>query len=281
MSPTVALKLLGHFEDTSMTMRGMAGRGVADDDRSRSSRRLRVWRRRGFVARVALLGALFGIASVGVALFAGATPLWAQEPAAAAAGQPPSVTGPAAPSGLAVVAAIEQALTGAIASAENSVVAIARVKRGERDDATFDHPFDPFGRPRFNITPKPEDADFIPNNFGAGVVIDRDGLILTNYHVLADEGHDIDDSDVFYVTTPARRTYKARKKAADPRSDLAVLAIDAHDLAPIKFGDGGALKKGQIVIALGNPYAIARDGQVSASWGIISNLSRKGPPAQR
>ena len=66
---------------------------------------------------------------------------------------------------------------------------------------------------------------------------------------------------------------------ADPRSDLAVLEIEATDLTPIKFGDATKLKKGQIVIALGNPYAIARDGQVSASWGIVSNLTRKDGPS--
>ena len=47
---------------------------------------------------------------------------------------------------------------------------------------------------------------------------------------------------------------------------------------PIKFGDATKLKKGQIVIALGNPYAIARDGQASASWGIVANLTRKDGP---
>jgi serine protease Do len=47
------------------------------------------------------------------------------------------------------------------------------------------------------------------------------------------------------------------------------------------LGSGDSLRKGQIVVALGNPYAIARDGQVSASWGIVSNLSRKAPaPAE-
>ena len=51
-----------------------------------------------------------------------------------------------------------------------------------------------------------------------------------------------------------------------------------EDLTPIKFGDAANLKKGQIVVTLGNPYAIARDGQVSASWGIIANLRRKAPP---
>ena len=49
------------------------------------------------------------------------------------------------------------------------------------------------------------------------------------------------------------------------------------NLQPITFGDAATLKKGQIVIALGNPYAIARDGQPSASWGIISNLQRQAP----
>ena len=66
-------------------------------------------------------------------------------------------------------------------------------------------------------------------------------------------------------------------KAADPRSDLAVLAIDASDLTPITLGDGDSLKKGQFVLTLGNPYAIARDGQPSAGWGIVANLGRKSP----
>ena len=54
-----------------------------------------------------------------------------------------------------------------------------------------------------------------------------------------------------------------------------MLSIDGRDLPAIKFGDASNLKKGQIVIALGNPYAIARDGQASASWGIIANFERK------
>ena len=58
-----------------------------------------------------------------------------------------------------------------------------------------------------------------------------------------------------------------------------MLEVDARDLVPIKFGDGAKLKKGQIVIALGNPYAIARDGEVSASWGIVANLARKDAPS--
>jgi S1-C subfamily serine protease len=120
-------------------------------------------------------------------------------------------------------------------------------------------------------SPQPTDPDFIPNEYGTGVVIDRQGLILTAYYVLGEE------SD-YYVTTADRKVYKATPKAADPRSDLAVLSIEANDLTPIAMGDASKIKKGQIVVALGNPYSIARDGQVSASWGIVSNLARKAPP---
>lgn len=175
-------------------------------------------------------------------------------------------------SGLAFAAAMEQAVSGAIATAEKSVVAITQVRK-ERPGEGLALEFrpDPFGR---RVGPlaasKPTDADFIPSQFATGVVLDRQGLILTAYHALAD------DSD-YYVTTHDRRVFRAWIKGADPRSDLAVLATEANDLAPISFGDATTLKKGQIVIALGNPYAIARDGQVSASWGIVSNLARKAP----
>jgi S1-C subfamily serine protease len=118
--------------------------------------------------------------------------------------------------------------------------------------------------------PQPNDPDFIPNEYGAGVVIDRAGLILTAYQLLGDE------SD-YYVTTADHKIYKAAVKGADPRSDLAVLSIEAAGLAPIALGNAAELKKGQIVISLGNPYAIARDGQPSAAWGIVSNLGRKAP----
>ena len=56
-----------------------------------------------------------------------------------------------------------------------------------------------------------------------------------------------------------------------------MLSIEAADLTPIALGTADDLKKGQIVVNLGNPYAIARDGQASAAWGIVSNLHRKAP----
>lgn len=162
--------------------------------------------------------------------------------------------------GLQAAMAIERAMTEAIARCERSVVAIARVRRDAQE---------PLGA-------SPDSADYIPNEYGTGVVIDRQGLILTNAHVL---GTDAANDSLYFVTTSDRKTYRAEVKAADPRSDLAVLQIAASDLTPIRFGNAKSLKKGQVVIALGNPYAIARDGQVSASWGIVSNLGRKLSPS--
>src|SRR5207253_2509174 len=67
--------------------------------------------------------------------------------------------------------------------------------------------------------------------------------------------------------------------------DLAVLEITEPEpsklnLRSITLGDASHLKRAQIVITLGNPYAIARDGQMSAGWGIVSNLGRRAPPAE-
>ena len=62
----------------------------------------------------------------------------------------------------------------------------------------------------------PSDPNFIPDGYGTGVVVGREGLILTYYHVLGLKSR-------HFVTTCERKTYPARIKAADPRSDLAVL----------------------------------------------------------
>lgn len=186
------------------------------------------------------------------------------------------VAGPARgqePSAPDVLGALEQGVTRVISAAERSVVAIARVRRDKSGELfNFEFRPDPFGR-RSVPAPMadPTDPDFLPNEYGTGVVVDRQGLILTAYHVLGPE------SD-YYVTTHERKVYAAKIKAADPRSDLAVLSIEATGLAAIRLGDAASLAKGQFVVALGNPYAIARDGRASASWGIVANLGRKAPP---
>lgn len=178
------------------------------------------------------------------------------------------------PSGAQALLAVEQALVEAIAAGEKSVVAIARVhKETAGEQAVFGRPVDPFGHPTLPAQPaQPGDPDFLPTEYGTGVVIDAKGLILTVYQLLSD------DSD-YFVSTPQRKVCRAWVKAADPRSGLAVLAVDAGDLRPAVLADAAGLKKGQLVVALGNPRAIAQSGQASAAWGIVANLAQRLPAA--
>jgi serine protease Do len=187
------------------------------------------------------------------------------------------------PNGLAAAAAIQEAFVKAIESAEKSVVAISRDK--VRPSVANPHiERNPWGRDRM---PDPSDPGWVPNEFGAGIIIDKSGLILTNYHLVrggpvwaAGDGRPEQKAEQnIYVRLADRRGYDARIYAADPRSDLAVLKLYSpqqpiENLAPLKLGATIPPRKGQMVIALGNPYAIARDGSASATWGIISNLSR-------
>lgn len=175
-----------------------------------------------------------------------------------------------APAVSAALVDLESAVTAAIERNEKSLVSVICV-RGLSDQATvIERPFDPFARDQVaSLQSSVGDSEYIPNDYGTGVVIDAAGLILTAYHVVDDE------SAQYYVTTVGRKTMRAQIKGADPRSDLAVLQVQAQDLTPIVLGDGEKVRRGQFVIALGNPYAIARDGQVSASWGIVANVNRK------
>ncbi|MHB8903312.1 MAG: S1C family serine protease, partial [Thermoguttaceae bacterium] len=184
-------------------------------------------------------------------------PAWAQEPS------PP-----------AVLAGLEGTLVKAIAASSPSIVAISQVrKRDPGQNLNFEIRPGPLGMPVLpHQLPSPEDADFIPTEYATGVVVDRRGLVLTAYHALRPDSE-------YFVTTHQQRRYRASIKAADPRSDLAVLTLEADDLVPLALGDAGKLRRGQFVIALGNPYSVARDGQASASWGIVANLNRKAPPA--
>ena len=194
----------------------------------------------------------------------------------------PGFDGPAAapvagqePNGLAAAAAIQDTFIRVIETGEKSVVAISRDKRPAVNHQDNRNQF--FARER---SPDPADPNWVPNEFGAGVIIDKAGLILTNYHLVrggpVDGKPDQKVDQTLYVRLSDRRGFEARIFAADPRSDLAVLKIPVGDLPAFRLESKTLpVRKGQIVIALGNPYAIARDGSASATWGIISNVSRQ------
>ncbi|PQO31915.1 PDZ domain-containing protein [Bremerella cremea] len=103
---------------------------------------------------------------------------------------------------------------------------------------------------------------------GSGSILDKTGLILTNYHV-------IEDAREIRVTLFNGESYVASLVGQDPVNDIAVLKIDAPQdvLFPVRYGDSSKLRVGQQVYAIGNPFGLER----TMTIGIISSLNRVLP----
>lgn len=133
---------------------------------------------------------------------------------------------------------------------------------------TEDAPAFPEGSPleRFNdFFGKGNDRDGrVSKSLGSGFVIDKEGHIVTNNHV-------IEDADLIEVTFPNGDTYQADLIGRDPATDIAVLKIDTgKDMPFVSFGDSDSAEVGEWVIAIGNPFGYS--GSVAA--GIISARNR-------
>ncbi|MEE9248486.1 MAG: trypsin-like peptidase domain-containing protein [Dehalococcoidia bacterium] len=100
---------------------------------------------------------------------------------------------------------------------------------------------------------------------GTGVIIDSEGLIVTNSHVIA-------DSNFILVTLADGRTFDAEMVGHDPLSDLAVIRIQAGTLPVLAFGDSNQLRVGETVVAIGN--ALALEGGPTVTAGVVSALKR-------
>jgi Do/DeqQ family serine protease len=113
----------------------------------------------------------------------------------------------------------------------------------------------PFGLPQ----------ERVQNSLGSGVIVDPDGLIVTNHHV-------IQEAQEITVVLSDRREFEARVLRSDERTDLAVLKVDpkGERLPTLPIGDSDALQVGDLVLAIGNPFGV---GQTVTS-GIVSGLAR-------
>ncbi|MBI1178087.1 Do family serine endopeptidase [bacterium] len=99
---------------------------------------------------------------------------------------------------------------------------------------------------------------------GSGVIISKDGYILTNNHVVQDA------DEVEVRLSSGKKDYTAKVVGADPKSDVAVLKIDAHDLPAITFGDSDQIEVGDLVLAVGNPFGIGQ----TVTMGMVSATGR-------
>ena len=138
-----------------------------------------------------------------------------------------------------------------------------------------------FGTPRQQQQPRQrgrgnqrnKNSEPVQSGLGSGVIVSADGYIVTNNHVVA-------DADKLEVLLNDNNTYEARIIGTDEATDLALIKIDAKGLKPMDFGDSDAVKIGEWVLAVGNPFGF--NSTVTA--GIVSAKARSissGTGAQR
>lgn len=169
--------------------------------------------------------------------------------------------------------AVETDFTKAAESTINSVVSIksyAAPKRQQMQGGMFD-PFEFFFGPNSGMQSTPrrqqpkteKEEDLQPLGLGSGVIITSDGYIVTNNHV-------IDGAEKLEVTLNDNSKYNAKVIGTDPSTDLALLKVEAKNLQAITFGDSDALKVGEWVLAVGNPFGFTS----TVTAGIVSAKAR-------
>jgi serine protease Do len=124
---------------------------------------------------------------------------------------------------------------------------------------------DPFFRDFFGDSPFGGYRNRLQQSLGSGVVVSADGYVLTNSHVIGDGRAEV------VVTLADKRELRAKIVGLDDKTDLAVLKIDARNLAVLPWGDSSKLKVAEWVLAIGNPFGILNQ---TVTLGIVSATSR-------
>lgn len=140
---------------------------------------------------------------------------------------------------------------------------VVTIRAARRTRAPRQHPFfnDPALRDFFGGAQSRRPS--VQMGLGSGVIVQSNGTILTNHHV-------IDGAEAIQVELKNNRLYEAKLIGSDPPSDLAVLKIDAKDLAALTLGDSDRVRVGDVALAIGNPLGIGQ----TVTAGIISAKGR-------
>jgi len=167
---------------------------------------------------------------------------------------------PATNSGIAGVQTSYADLVNRVSPAVVTIRSTERVRTAQQFPFTDDPTFREFFGDRMPQQQTPQRVQGV----GSGVIVNSDGYILTNHHV-------VDGALEIKVELTDNRTFTAKLVGSDPPSDLAVLKIDAKDLPTLQLGDSDKVRVGDPVLAVGNPLGI---GQTVTS-GIVSAKGRQ------
>lgn len=151
-----------------------------------------------------------------------------------------------------------------------SVVNISSTRKIKIPEQQFPGPFpffdDPFFRRFFGDIPdrpSPQPRQRQEFGLGSGVIVSPDGYIVTNNHV-------VEQADEVIISLPDRRRFTAQLVGSDPKTDIAVVKINATDLPTLPWGDSSALQVGEVALAVGNPFGLNQ----TVTKGIISAVGR-------
>ena len=183
--------------------------------------------------------------------------------------EPPAQAAPAIPAALPTVAALPAAVDGQAMPSlapmlQRVTPAVVSVHANQRVRVSNPFANDPFFRRMFPNVPQ----ERINQSLGSGVIVDAArGYVLTNHHV-------IEGADEVSVTLADGRTLTADFVGSDADTDVALMKIPAQNLSAMPLADSNALRVGDFVVAVGNPFAV---GQTVTS-GIVSAVGRSNVP---
>jgi serine protease Do len=211
------------------------------------------------------IGSAIGIGILGGALIWGGQSLTTSHASGNAAGTPaPAVAQPASPApGFTEVAKLVTPAVVNITTVMSTKIADGRSvpdELRERMEEFFGKPFGPRGRGPQGPAEPPSPR---MGGQGSGVIVSPDGFILTNNHV-------IENAREVTVTLPDKREFKGMIVGTDPKTDLAVVKVEADNLPTVAWGDASKLQVGEYVLAVGNPFGL----NSTVTLGIVSAVGR-------
>jgi len=266
-------------KDTTEVQRTPQGAGSKENDQEkklslekvRKEKEANMFKKKFQLTRAAAIALLVAVLAVGgvlttlvsqwighpVLAASSTVPIYVARPVAGTSATTAAATTAAAPTSAGFASVVKPALPAVVN------ISSSRVVRAENSPMA---PFlnDPFFRQFFgNQSPIPREQR--ERSLGSGVIVSPDGYILTNNHV-------VEGATDIQVALSDKRELKGRVVGRDPKTDLAIVKIDAKNLPTLALGDSSKLQVGDYVLAIGDPFGVGE----TVTQGIVSATGRAG-----